>query len=105
MGCSTKYINAGKVEAGAWLEGCEQSFGGRYAHPASRAAVEVFWAARPHTAEAAPAAGWAVGREDRRCRLQPPERLLVQGRHLAPAGRPRRHHRRRWGWRGCGHAH
>eukprot|EP00969_Alexandrium_andersonii_P282639 12495071-Alexandrium_andersonii.AAC.1 len=49
---STRYINAGKVEAGAWLSGCKQSFGRRYVHPASRTAVEIFWAARPRTAEA-----------------------------------------------------
>eukprot|EP00969_Alexandrium_andersonii_P114481 5060666-Alexandrium_andersonii.AAC.1 len=60
MCCSTRYVNASKVEAGAWLEGCEQSFGRRYVHPASRAAVEVFWAARPHTAEATEGLGLNV---------------------------------------------
>eukprot|EP00969_Alexandrium_andersonii_P090729 4005419-Alexandrium_andersonii.AAC.1 len=57
LGCTTRYINAGAVEAGDWLECREQSFGRRYVHPASRAAVEVFWAARPHTAEAAEGLG------------------------------------------------
>eukprot|EP00969_Alexandrium_andersonii_P119870 5299849-Alexandrium_andersonii.AAC.1 len=27
VGCSTRYINAGAVEAGAWLDGGGQSFG------------------------------------------------------------------------------
>eukprot|EP00969_Alexandrium_andersonii_P060563 2666756-Alexandrium_andersonii.AAC.1 len=40
VGCNTRYINTGMVEAGAWLEGCEQSFGRRCVRPASRAAVE-----------------------------------------------------------------
>eukprot|EP00969_Alexandrium_andersonii_P253333 11196365-Alexandrium_andersonii.AAC.1 len=40
LGCRARYINAGAATAGAWLEGGEQSFGRRYAHPASRAAVE-----------------------------------------------------------------
>eukprot|EP00969_Alexandrium_andersonii_P256544 11341553-Alexandrium_andersonii.AAC.1 len=40
VGCSTRYISAGAVAAGAWLDGGEQSIGRRYVHPASRAAVE-----------------------------------------------------------------
>eukprot|EP00969_Alexandrium_andersonii_P351953 15436605-Alexandrium_andersonii.AAC.1 len=52
MGANTRYVSAGAVKAGAWLDGSEQSFGRRCVHPASRAAVEAFWAARPRTADA-----------------------------------------------------
>eukprot|EP00969_Alexandrium_andersonii_P116151 5136207-Alexandrium_andersonii.AAC.1 len=40
VGYNTRYVSAGMVDAGACVEGREQSVGRRYGHPASRAAVE-----------------------------------------------------------------